>query len=286
MRVEVNGSRIFFEGIGRKLRGEGMTLVERPTILILHGGPGWDHYASVEEFAPLADDYQLIFYDHRGQGRSDGWGDVENQTLNQWGDEVKVFCDALDIRKPVVLGTSFGGMVAQSYAIRHPGHAAGLVLNTTAAKFDIDLVCDAFLRVEGEREAAIAREALVKATPEAVEQYFEHCLPKYQLTPSSPEKKARITYNNDVTLRFVHPGGEGRIFDFTSQLKSVQCPVLVLAGEDDPITPPECSKIIADAIGDNAELHIVEHCRHAVIQERPDIGFPLLRDFVSRLEFE
>jgi proline iminopeptidase len=62
----------------------------------------------------------VIYLDHRGNGRSDA-GPKELWTLAQWGDDVRSFCDALGIERPIVLGVSFGGMVAMAYATRHPG---------------------------------------------------------------------------------------------------------------------------------------------------------------------
>ena len=59
--------------------------------------------------------------------RSESWN------LAQWGDDVRAFCDALGIVDPIVLGASFGGMVALAYATRHPAHPSKLVLISTEA---------------------------------------------------------------------------------------------------------------------------------------------------------
>jgi proline iminopeptidase len=80
----------------------------------------------------LADVAQVIFLDHRGNGRSED-GPRENWNLAQWGDDVHAFCDVLGIVSPIVLGTSFGGMVALAYATRHPEHPSKLVLISTEA---------------------------------------------------------------------------------------------------------------------------------------------------------
>ena len=73
MRVALrDGTRIFFEVIGTKLVADGPTMRERPTLLLLHGGPGFDHSGLATTLAPLSDVAQLVLLDHRGQGRSDG----------------------------------------------------------------------------------------------------------------------------------------------------------------------------------------------------------------------
>jgi pimeloyl-ACP methyl ester carboxylesterase len=127
MHVLVNGVRLFFDVEGAKLVPDGFAMRERPTLLLLHGGPGFDHSSFKPAYSALADIAQVIYLDHRGNGRSET-GPQEDWTLAQWGDDVRAFRDALDIRHPIVLGVSFGGFVALSYAIRHPSHPAKLIL--------------------------------------------------------------------------------------------------------------------------------------------------------------
>jgi len=68
MRVALpDGTRIYFEAIGSKLVPDGPRMRERPTMLLLHGGPGFDHSTMTHFLAPLADVAQLVTYDHRGQ---------------------------------------------------------------------------------------------------------------------------------------------------------------------------------------------------------------------------
>ena len=135
MHVLVNGVRLFFDVEGAKLVPDGPSMREKPTLILLHGGPGFDHTIYKPAYSALADIVQVIYLDHRGNGRSDA-GPKESWTLAQWGDDVRAFCDALGIEKPIVLGVSFGGMVAMSYATRHPPHPGKLVLVSTEAKGD------------------------------------------------------------------------------------------------------------------------------------------------------
>src|SRR3954471_23565674 len=131
MHVSVNGVRLFFDVEGAKLVPDGPTMRQRPTLILLHGGPGFDHSIYRPAYSALADVAQIIFLDHRGNGRSDD-GPREGWNLAQWGDDIRAFCDALGIVDPIALGASFGGMVALSYATRHPEHPSKLVLISTA----------------------------------------------------------------------------------------------------------------------------------------------------------
>src|SRR5260370_22321066 len=83
-------------------------------------------------FSQLSDVAQIVYFDHRGNGRS-ARGKSADWNLAQWGDDVRGVCEVLGISSPVVFGFSFGGFVAQSYATRHPGHPGRLGLGSTAA---------------------------------------------------------------------------------------------------------------------------------------------------------
>src|SRR5258705_13536961 len=109
MRVLVNGVRLFFDVEGARLVPDGPIMREKPTLLLLHGGPGFDHSIYKPAYLSLADCAQIVYLDHRGNGRSDA-GPKEAWTLGQWGDDVRAFCD-----RPIVLGASFGGKDAMAY---------------------------------------------------------------------------------------------------------------------------------------------------------------------------
>src|SRR5215469_9717127 len=133
MRIEIDGGRLFFDVIGAKLVPDGLRMIERPTLIALHGGPGGDHSYLKYELAPLADVVQLIFPDMRGTGRSDPTSS-ERWTVERWAYDVRALCSVLEIDKPIVLGHSYGGYVAIEYASRYPDHPAKLILYAAEAR--------------------------------------------------------------------------------------------------------------------------------------------------------
>jgi proline iminopeptidase len=126
MKIQVNGINLFFDIEGAALRANSSEMREVPTVILLHGGPGADHSIYKPDFTALTDVAQVIYLDHRGNGRSDD-GLPQLWTLAQWADDLVAFCDALGIVKPFVYGASFGGMVVMTYPTRHPAHAGKLV---------------------------------------------------------------------------------------------------------------------------------------------------------------
>jgi len=95
VRLLVNGVRLFFDVEGAKLVPDGSAMREKPTLLLLHGGPGFDHSTFKPLYSALTDVAQVVYLDHRGNGRSDA-GPKEGWNLVQWGDDVAAFCDAED----------------------------------------------------------------------------------------------------------------------------------------------------------------------------------------------
>ena len=132
MFVDVNDARLFFDVDGASLVPDGPRMRAKPTLLFLHGGPGFDHKSYKPAFSVSADIVQIVYLDHRGNGRSTG-DDPKTWNLAQWGDDIRAFCDVLGIEKPIVYGASFGGMVALAYATRHSGHPEKLILVSTEA---------------------------------------------------------------------------------------------------------------------------------------------------------
>lgn len=83
MRILVNGVRLFCDVEGGSLVPDGPAMREKPTLLLLHGGPGFDHSIYKPAFSALSDVAQVVFLDHRGNGRSDP-GPCESWNLAQW----------------------------------------------------------------------------------------------------------------------------------------------------------------------------------------------------------
>jgi len=280
MHVTVNGVRLFFDVEGAKLVADGPVLRERPTVILLHGGPGADHAVHKPAWGELADVAQIIYLDHRGNGRSED-GPTDLWTLDQWGDDVKGLCDVLGVEKPIVIGTSFGGFVAQAYATRHQGHVGGLVLISTAAKFDFEAMYSAFGALGGPEAAEAARNYWSDPTVETRMRYHEVCMSLYFQTPLDPDVLSRIILKNDVALHFNGPKNEQGRMDFRGALAGVTCPTMVLAGRDDPVTPLSMNEEIVANLPSGAEFRVFDRCGHGVVGDRPTEAFAAIRAFIA-----
>jgi proline iminopeptidase len=280
MHVIVNGVRLFFFVEGAKLVADGANLRERQTVILLHGGPGADHAIHQPAWSELADIAQIIYLDRRGNGRSDD-GLPDRWTLDQWGDDVKDLCDALGVQKPIVIGTSFGAFVVQSYATRHPNHLGALILISTAAKFDFEAMYAAFGALGGAKAAEAARNYWSTPTVETRMRYHEVCMSLYFQTLMDPDVLSRIILKNDVALHLNGPANEQGRMDFWGALSNVTCPVLVMAGREDPVTPLSMNEGIVASLPDGAAFKVFDKCGHGVVGDRPEEAFAAIRSFIA-----
>jgi pimeloyl-ACP methyl ester carboxylesterase len=280
VRVDIgDGVRIWFDVEGLGLVPDADSMRERPTLVLLHGGPGMDHSAMKPAFSTMVDLCQVVYYDHRGQGRSDRRS-PEEWNLDTWADDVVRFCDVLGIDEPVVLGQSFGGAVAQRYAHRHPGHASKVVLGSTTARLDVPAVVAMFGQLGGPEAARAAELYWEDPTEEHVKDFLALCGPHYTQQPGNPLDTNRVVRNRAVLQHFVR--GERRTFDERPELHRVTCPVLVMAGELDPMCPISTSQEVAAALPpDLVRFERFPSCGHGVFRDDPDRAFAVLREFIA-----
>ncbi len=285
MHVLVNGVRLFFDVEGAGWVPEGPKMRQRPTVVLLHGGPGADHTHYRPQMTPLASVAQLIYYDHRGNGRSDS-GPQDLWTLAQWGDDVRALCDALGIVKPIVLGASFGGMVALAYATRHPGHAGKLILMNTAARGGAHTQrrVDLFQQLGGDEAGALARRRLMggDTSPQVLADWLRICLPHYNRTPADPQALQRAVLTSECTRWFSRADGEAQHFDLRAELHRISCPVLLMGGTLDPMLPIENQREIAALLPPQwLTYEEFDGAGHGLVADAPERALSLLRNFIA-----
>lgn len=279
MKVDIgDGFRLFFDVEGAKYVERDGVMVEKPTLVLLHGGPGFDHSAFKPKFSAFSDICQVVYYDHRGNGRSD-YGDTALWNLDVWADDVVRFCDALGIEKPIVLGNSFGGMVAMRYLARHPEHPAKIVLSSTAAKMDLPAVYDMFDKLGGAEARAIAEKFWTAPSEEVMQEYLRICGPLYTQTPGNALGGNVVVRNPAVGAHFI--SGEQKTMDLIPGLENARCPVLLLAGSWDPVCPVSVMEAIRSALPtQHVQWELFENCGHGVFRDDPDRAFAILREFI------
>ena len=289
MRVAVDDVHLYFDVEGCRLAAAGNAMVTKPALVLLHGGPGADHSFFKPEFSAMTDLAQVIYLDQRGSGRSDR-GDPSTWTWERWADDVAGFCDVLEIQSPVLVGTSSGGRVAVECAVRHPDLVGGLVLDS--ALFESTSLDDT-LEIFERRGGPVAKEAAARvlggdSSSEALAAWRAHALPLYGSASDGDmaARAARARINREVMAHFQR-GECGPLKVTADDMGKVACPVLILAGEDDPVSPAGAARhVVASVRQARVELQVFADVAHGVFRQAPTRAFECLRAFVSDLAKE
>jgi pimeloyl-ACP methyl ester carboxylesterase len=271
--------RLFVDIEGPGWVPDGPRLREKPTLILLHGGPGYDHSGFKPIFSRLADIAQIVYVDHRGHGRSSRRPAAE-WTLDTFADDVVRLCEVLGIVKPIVLGQSFGGFVAQRYLARHPHHPAKVVLSSTSHHLGLARKLVMFEKLGG-ADARDVAQAFWQAPGEATwRPYQKLCSPLYNTRPAAdPQAHARIVFNEEIL--YASASGEQQHMQLLPGLAHVCCPVLVMAGEQDPVTPLADAQDIAAAIpAPCGRLVTFANAGHGAWRDEPDAAMATLREFI------
>ena len=284
MHVSVRGCRLFFDVEGPKLVPEGAWLRERPTIVLLHPGPGFDHALYKAYLGPiLAERAQVVYVDLRGHGRSDTAA-RESLMLDTWADDVAALCDALELERPVVLGGGFGSLVAVRLAARHPGLPRALVLAAPVARIVPTRSIAVYDRLGGAEAGDAARAYYEDFDDRAFAEFLRRCLPLLTTSHPTAELIARADWSPDALLHW--NAGEGRTFDLRDDLAGIRMPTLVVGGRDDAWAPPAAvEEVVASLPSAVVRSFSAPGARHSVFRDSHEALAELGR-FLDELEQE
>jgi proline iminopeptidase len=274
--IELNGATFVYDEAGPE---------DAQPIIALHGGRGiGDRLGEFKAWSALSDTYRLIAYDQRGCGETSL---TPPYTFEQLADDVEAFRQTLCGGRRIILqGGSFGGMIALTYAVRHPQGLSRLILRGTAPSHHNE--DDAFETFRARlHKAPSASEAMLrKLFSDTVIDDTELRLIWLALQPLYYEK-----FDPDAALertRTMHLHAEThnalfkeRSYDLRDKLAGIDVPTLVIVGAEDWICPPNHSRLIAERIP-RAELIEVPGANHAVHIEASSTVIAAARDFLAR----
>ncbi len=289
MFASVRDTSIFFDIHGSHFHPEGRELQERPFAFVSHGGPGADHSIMRPGMDPIGEYAQVIYWDHRGQGRS-ARGDISKYNLDENVEDMEALRIHLGIEKIVSVGTSYGGMVAMAHAARYPNSVSKLLLIVTAAHGGFNKRAQEILSERGtDEEKKVARQLWTGElnSEDAMRNFFRSTWGLYSTTydESKHEKNeaalARSIMSPDALNRAFAPGGFLLNYDLRPELKNITAPTIVLAGRHDWICAPEFSEEIHSLIP-GSELKIFEKSSHSLRGDEPEEFFATVKEFITR----
>jgi pimeloyl-ACP methyl ester carboxylesterase len=275
MFLTVGRDKLFYQDVG-----QGAPIVLIPGLGTTH------HY-----FKPLTDalqqTYRVLAVDLRGVGQSES--STHDYSMEDWADDVAQVMEHAGVNSAHIIGSSLGGCVAQVFACRHQAKTTSLILSATFSeispmlelnyRFRMDLIrqtgmSDLFVNLaitslfgrtfyatEKGRAASATVAALIRSNRQ--DTYLEHL---------------------EAVLKFGRcEPGQDRADTFTQKLRDFRKPALVLVGEEDVLTVPAYSRILADAIP-GATLIEQPRCGHLNLMEQPEHSSRAILNFLSNID--
>ena len=284
------GVRLFY-----LLDGEGPD-----TVMVLHGGPGFNLEGLRPDLGQLARKHTLLYFDQRGSGRS-GMPDTLQLTAVLMIEDLEALRRAFHLERLTLLGHSWGGGLAVLYAARYPDQVRRLILvgpmaprkhpysdqflanltarHDSAEKAHMAHLDTMWLAAPG--QYSLCREGMrlflrgVAATPEAAGRIKgDPCL-------GTPENRRSIeVLQRRVGASIASDGDPDGPYDWRPLARRVSATTLVVHGDKDPM-PLTGSKEWVQALP-HAQLVIIRGAGHYPHAEQPDLFFPAVEDFLTR----
>ena len=274
-RIPVGSTSLYARAIGR---GQ--------PVIILHGGPDFDHGYLLPDLDRLKDAFRLIYYDQRGRGRSADHVRPHDVTLTSDVDDLDKVREHFLLDAPALLGHSWGAVLALEYAIRYPTRVSHLILMNPAPASVSDLAVfrKAYLEKLGadmDRQRDIVASAAYQAgDPQAVAaRYRIHFKPALK-RPEDYEKlmatmkagfisqgKEGIVKARAIEDQLMRDTWQAASYDLIPTLRNLRIPALVIAGDHDFI-PLQIAEHIAQALP-HAKLVAIKDCGHFAFLECP-----------------
>ena len=242
-RTKVNDIEMYYE-----IHGQGEPLA---LIMGLRRNLEW-WYRQIPE---LSKHFKILAFDNRGAGRTDQ--PEMDYSIRLFADDTAGLMEDLGFDAAHILGISMGGYIAQELAINHPEKVRGLILGCTGCG--------------GDRAVQMSRERMEKfvanrgLTPE---QILRKDMDLYFSDRYIRENPHDIEEFVEISFRYYQPPeaffrqfAACQAHDTADRMERISAPTLIMAGDDDPLVPPENSQILKDLVP-QAQLVFLPGCRH------------------------
>ena len=249
-------------------------------LIVLHGGPGLDHSMFRPYLDSLGDEFRLLYVDERGQGRSERV-DPTTLSLEVFARDVDLLAEALELDGFVLLGHSFGAIIATFHATELGTAAAYVISGGGDASEALDADVEASLEALGNGRETIAASWEAEKTVETEEQLKQLLRDQmpFHFHGEPPPGYAEETVGSPEVLRYFANIGYGA-FDYRPKLRSVRQPTLIVVGEHDRTTTPRAAQVLHEGIP-NSELVVIPDAGHMSFVEKSESYLAAVRSFLS-----
>jgi proline-specific peptidase len=288
--VDAHGVLIYYTTIGR-----GAPLV------IVHGGPGASHDYFLPYLLPLARHNKLIFIDERGSGRSEKLEDPKGYTVENMVEDVEAVRTGLGLGKIALLGHSYGGVLAQAYALKYQKNLTQLILCSTFSS--TRAINEVFVRMEQNMPAEL-RDRIKKMEAEGLfghgKDYEKNRYTNDYMVAAWGEGYFPYLYQNHPDPNF-DPIGQGvtswdlyremwgshgefvidgnlASVEYTDRLSTIHVPTLITAGDHDE-SDPAMSEVMHQKIP-GSKIAVFPKSGHMTFVDQPGLFLNVVETFL------
>ena len=286
--LKVNGTNLWIETEGK---GDPLFLIS--------GGPGGSH-GGLHSFSGLKDTCLLVYIDNFGRGKSDLAKDPSEYCMSRDVEDIEGIRKIMGYEKVNLLGHSYGGMVAQQYAIKYPQHVKHLIIANSFFSGEMWQANDDNSNHEiktnypevWQRLMEVRAEGAHSSDPEHQAIYGE--VPYGFLYAYNPDKFLHgidRSYPNNMNTRLYYQlvgddgdfiiGGDVAKADYRKQLKDLKMPVLIIAGRYDRVSVPTFA-VQFKTYCPQAQFEMFEKSGHNPQVEEPEKEFKIIREFLMK----
>jgi len=289
--VDAGGVLIYYKSVGKG-----------PPLLVVHGGPGASHDYFLPYLLPLARGHRVVFIDERGSGRSQKLEDARLYTVESMVEDVEAVRRALGLGRVALLGHSYGGVLAQAYALKYPAHLSHLLLcSTFSSTKEMNRVFDRMKekmtkelrdRIEkAEKEGLFGKgkdyeknrytgDYMVAAWGEGYFPYLYQRRPDPNFDPIASGNIAWDLYREmwGSSGEFVIDGNLSSV-EYTDWLSAIRVPTLITAGDHDECDP-SLSRAMHEKIG-GSKLVVFPQSGHMTFVDQPALFFRSIEEFLA-----
>jgi proline-specific peptidase len=289
--VDANGVLLYFKAFG-----------DGPVLLVLHGGPGASHDYFLPHLLPLARHHRLVFLDERGSGRSQKLQDPSGYTIENMADDVEAARKALNLGRVMLLGHSFGGALAQAYALKYPQNLTRLILASTwsstkkfnqiFAKMRDNMPADVRARIDAAEKKGLfgngkpyeqnryTADYMIAAWGEGYFPYLYQARPDANYDPIAAGNMSWDLYRQmwGSDGEYVVSGNLTSV-EYTERLSGVAVPTLLIVGDHDEIDPELSRDMLARIPG--SKLVVLPKAGHMTFVDQPDLFVQAVDEFLK-----
>jgi len=255
-----------FATVGKLKIGYELSGREAAPLLAFSNSLGTDLSMWDAQAAALAGEFRILRYDMRGQGKSSvtpGDGSIE-----RFGRDFIGLMDALNLKRVAFCGLSMGGMIGMWLGVNAPERLDALVLCNTAAKIGTEETWNT-------RISSVRQGGMKSVSGAVIERWFK---PEFRASSPAIVDRVRTMLEASPVEGYVTCCAAIRDMDQTNSISRISVPALVIAGSQDPATPPQEGHFLVEHIRDSQYLEL--HAAHLSNMEQPDAFTSALRGFL------